>query len=461
MFDHFMIGPQGDCYEPDGYAVALSKTVVTLTVGCAAEYAARKINVIRGYLNFRSEPAEGPRRVLEEEDCEAGAERFTRFMRSRGYVVVPSAKANRREEREILVPEGKSTAYAQEIVGILRQFYQLAGSYNVGALGRANPIELPGWHLKDDDKRRASWSARYPSKAYGWLNAGLRFRVVNRRSYLPLIEDPTGCGEAMTKAVIAYGCPRTVIAICIVLQENGCRWREAAWLNALGWSILGFGATVFTTNKFDKSEHAKKVLLRPDVLSDTIRMFEARPHPTDPSKNLMDHLRELAAAGDHAALRRIPLFPNARGRRYAHRTFNGEWFRPAIEAWVNEDGSKGLLVFSDHGSRRPTPHWYRHAAITSVLEVETAGLDSLTAILEVCTAVCARFKLKTDQARRYAASLMDRLTEEAHQRDVLKRRAELAAQRATVDVVPALARQTISESEMLLLQMPARRMEAA
>lgn len=460
MFEHFIILPAGDTLEPDGYSLALSKVNVTLTVGCSPEYAARKIGIVRRYLNRVHNKGEDPRRVLHE-PVEEGAKRFAAFMGSLGYAAVPSKKANRRDEVEILVPEGKSTAYAQEIVGTFRQFYQLCGSFKVGDIGAANPIELPDWHLKLEDERRASWCARYPSKAYGWLNAGLRFRLPKRRQYLPLIEDPAGCGPAMTRAALAYGCPRTVISICIVLEENGCRWREAAWANALGWSIKGFGEIVFTTNKFDESEHAKKIVLRPDVVSDTIRMFESQPHPTDGSKTRMDHLRELAAVGDHAALRGIPLFPNARGRRYAHRTFNGEWFRPAMKDWVNEDGSQGLLIFSDVGSRRPTPHWYRHAAITLVLEKETEGVESELEILAICSAVCRRFKLKTDQAKRYAAALMNRLADEHQMRDVVTRRAEFAAQRGAIDIEPALPRQTLSDSERLLLQMPARHRVAA
>lgn len=455
MFDHFFFTPDGDVYEPDGYSLAVSRAVTTLTVGSSPEYAARKLSVVRRYLN-RLEPGADPRGAIEE-SAEAAVDRIKGLLRDLGYHVVPCAKANREREFEILVPHDRSTAHAQQVVAILRQFHQLCGSYGVGSRTVENPVEMPGWHTKTEEARRESWCARFPKRPYGWMSAGLRFRPTQRKPYLPLIEDPAGCGQAMTRAVTAYGCPCSVIAICIVLEENGCRWREAAWVNALGWSIKGFGEIVFTTNKFDDGEHAKRIVLRPDVLSDAIRGFEGRPHPAEPGRTMMDHLRELVASGDRDALRAIPLFPNSRGTRHLHATFNGHWFRPAMEAWGNEDGSAGLLIFSDIGSRRPTPHWYRHAEITRQLEAELDGRRTEADILEMCRAVCRRFGLKTDQAKRYAASLMKRVAEEAQMRAVAGRRAELAAERAGVDIPPALPRQTLSEAERLMLALPARR----
>jgi hypothetical protein len=455
MADHFMFTPQGDAYEPNGYSLALSKAVVTLIVSNCPEYAARKLSLARRFLNWTHVPGEHPRSVLEE-PADQAVQRVISFLQSFDYAVAHCPKANREDEFDILVPEEKSTSHAKQLVGILRQLYQLLGSYGVGNRTKENPVELPGWHLKSEEERRDSWSARYPSITYGWINAGLRFRPTSSKPYLPLIEDPTGCGRAMTNAVIKYGCPETVIAICLVLEENGCRWREAAWANALGWSIRDFGEVVYTTNKFDDSEHAKKIYLSPEGLSGTIRRFEAQPHPTDPLKTRMDYLRELAAAGKKDKLRAIPLFPNSRGKKHQHRTFNGHWFRPAMEAWENEDGSKGLLIFSDVGSRRPTPHWYRHSVITRELEVAIGDLASELEIIEVSKAVCRRFGLKTDQAVRYAAALMRRISEEAHMRSVVARRAELIEQRDRVDIPAALSRQTLSDAERLILLMPRR-----
>lgn len=115
MFEHFIILPAGDTLEPDGYSLALSKVNVTLTVGCSPEYAARKIGIVRRYLNRVHNKGEDPRRVLHE-PVEEGAKRFAAFMGSLGYAAVPSKKANRRDEVEILVPEGKSTAYLRRLL---------------------------------------------------------------------------------------------------------------------------------------------------------------------------------------------------------------------------------------------------------------------------------------------------------------------------------------------------------
>lgn len=460
MFPHFMFFPEGDVLEPDGYSPSASAVVTTLLIGQSPEFADRKLRLIDIFMNRPVEKGENPRSVLTE-GFDARVTRVIRFLRFKGYGVVPSRKPNCADEFEILVPEGRSPDHARQIISILRQFYQLLGAYNVGNSTAANPLELPGWHLKSEEERRDSWCARYPDRKYAWMYAGLRFRPSTSKAYLPLIEDPTGCGQAMTKAVIAYGCPKNVIAICIVMQENGCRWREAAWLNALGWAKYGFSERVFTTNKTDPREHAKTLLLHPDVLSDLIRRFEETPHPHDPAKTMMDYLRERAAARDYNALRAIPLFPNSRGKKYKHRTFNGYWFRPAMEAWVNEDGTKGLLIFSDVGSRRPTPHWYRHASISHALEQKVAGLETLKEVLDVSKAVCATFDLKTDQAERYAAALMRRISAEQQMRRVLQNRIELADARAEVDIPAAIPALKVSAAERLFAQLPQRQREDA
>lgn len=460
MTDHFLISDLGDATEPDGYSILLSAVLITLTLDLSQEYALRIISIMRDYLNFAHVPFENPRTVLTE-DAEDAVERVRAFLRTKKILTLPSKKPNCEHEFELKVPAGKSTEHAQQIVTVLRQFYQLCGSFAVGDRTPENPIELPGWHEKLEEDRRESWFKRYPSRPYGWMNAGLRFRTAKRKTYLPLIEDPTGCAEKMTQAVIKYGCPKAVIAICMVLEENGCRWREAAWVTALGWSILGFGEIVYTTNKFDDAEHAKKIVLNPEVLSDTIRRFEAEPHPKDRSRTMMDHLRELAKAGDEESLRAIPLFPNSRGGFHQHRTFNGHWFRPAMEAWVNEDGSLGLLIQSDVSARRPTPHWYRHAEISRELEKAVVRCKTDADVLEVCKAVCRSFSLKTDQAKRYAAALMRRIADERQMRRIVERRAENEAKRKAVDVPVALGRLELTEGERLIMMLPSRHKEIA
>jgi hypothetical protein len=369
---------------------------------------------------------------------------------------VPSKLAKHRHEFRLLVPEERSTVHAQEIVSILRHFYQLLGSFGVGARTDANPLELPGWHLLDERDRQRHWLSRHPSHPAGWGNAGLRFKVYKRKPYLPLIEDPAGCGAAMTEAMIAYKAPQTAIDICIVLQENGCRWREAAWATALGWSIRGFGERVLTTNKFDDREHAKTITLSPEVLSRLVRRFEQMPHPGRSDATMMDHLRELAKSDDQDALRRIVLFPNSRGARHKHSTFNGHWFSPAMVAWTNPDGSKGLRIQSDVSSRQPTPHWYRHAIISGAIELAVAGLRSEADILAASRRVCRGFSLKTNQADRYAAALMRRLADEEQMRFVAERRAAGEAHRRGSDLPVELPRQQISEPERLLLLLPSR-----
>lgn len=460
MIDHFLISDLGDATEPDGYSTRLSAVLMTMTLDLSNEYARRILSVMRAYLNFAHVPFENPRSVLTETADDA-VERAKAFLKSKKIIALPSKKPNCEHEFELRVTNDKSTEHAQQIVTILRQFYQLCGSYKVAKRTRENPIELPGWHVKGEDERRESWFKRYPKRPYGWMNAGLRFRTSRRKTYLPLIEDPTGCAEKMTLAVIKYGCPQTVIAICMTLEENGCRWREAAWVTALGWSIRGFGEIVYTTNKFDDSEHAKKIVLNPEVLSDTIRRFEAMPHPKDKTRTMMDHLRDLAKAGDEDTLRAIPLFPNSRGGFHQHRTFNGHWFRPAMEAWVNEDGSNGLLIQSDISARRPTLHWYRHAEISRELEDAVVGCTTDADVLQVCKAVCRSFSLKTDQAKRYAAALMRRIADESQMRRIAKRRAENEARRRNVDVPIALDRLSLTEGERLIMMLPSRHKEVA
>ena len=460
MTDHFLISDLGDAVEPDGYSPSLSAVLMTMTLGVSDEFGARTIRLMRRYLNFVHRPNECPRSVLSE-PAEGAVGRLTGFFRSMGIAALPSKKPNCENEIELKVPDGKSTDHAQQIVTMLRQFYQLCGSFKVGSRTAENPLELPGWHEKSEEARRDSWYTRYPNRPYGWMHAGLRFRTLKRKAYLPLIEDPAGCAEKMTAAVIKYGCPQTVIAICMTLEENGCRWREAAWATALGWSVKGFGEVVYTTNKFDDQELAKKIVLNPEVLSATIRRFEASPHPKDKTRTMMDHLRELAKAGDQDALRAIPLFPNSRGGFHQHRTFNGHWFRPAMEAWENEDGSLGLLIHSDVSARRPTPHWYRHAEITRELEIAVVGCKTDADVLEVCRAVCRSFSLKTDQAKRYAAALLRRIADESQMRRIAERRAANEARRKGVDVPIELSRLQLSEGERLIRMLPSRHKEAA
>ncbi|QYE36303.1 hypothetical protein KZX46_10450 [Polymorphobacter sp. PAMC 29334] len=460
MSVHFIISNVGDVIEPDGYSLALSSVLVAMTADVSIEYRSRILGFLRRYLNFEHLPGEHPRMVLEESADDA-VERVKAYFLSTGVPVVPSRKPNCEHELDLRVPDGQSTVHAQQKVTILRQFHQLCGSLKVGGRTAENPIELPGWHQKSEEDRRESWRTRHGDTSYGWLNAGLRFKTSTRTAYLPLIENPSGCAEKMTLAMVKHGCPATIVAICHVLEENGCRWREAAWANALGWSLRGFGEIVHTTNKFEADEHAKKIMLAPDVLSDIIRRFEAQPHPKDGGRSMIDHLRELATAGDKAALRAIPLFPNSRGGFHQHRTFNGHWFRPAMEAWENEDGSRGLLIHSDVSARRPTPHWYRHAEITRELEQAVAECRTDAEILEACRSVCRSFSLKTDQASRYAAALMRRLANETQMRRIRERRAGNEARRRAVDLPIAVGRLELSEAERLLMLLPVRRMEAA
>ena len=457
--DHFFVSSEGDVTEPDGYSVDLSLAVISLISGVSAEYAGRIISTVRTYMNFRLTPDEAPRLFLDERSEEA-VERIKAFFLSKNIAIAPSKKANHEHELELLVPADRSTVHSQQIVKILRAFYQLLGSHKVGQRTTENPLELPGWHLKSEEERRESWVSRYPKRPYGWIHAGLRFRTRKRKDYLPLIEDPTGCGQKMTEAVIRYGCPQSVIAICITLEENGCRWREAAWLNALGWSLSGFGENVYTTNKFDAGEHAKQVFLSPEVLSGLIDRFETTPHPTRKSSSMMDYLRELRGAGDNAALRKIPLFPNSRGNFQTHRTFNGHWFRPAMEAWENEDGSIGLMIQSDISARRPTPHWYRHAEISRELEKAIGQCKGDADITDVCRTVCRSFILKTDQAKRYAAALMRRITHETQLRRINERRATNEARRKGVDVPIAFDKLELSVADRLHLALPIRKRAA-
>lgn len=455
MPGHYLILPRGDVLKPDGYSVGLSRAVMAQIVGLSPEYAARTVSVLKRYLNHKLVTGEDPERV-ENEPCEEATTRVTSFFVAQGIPVVPSKHAKHRDELRLMVPEDRSTAHAQQIVSILRQFYQLLGEYRIGARDAANPLELPGWHLVEARDRLRDWLARHPERPAGWLQGGLRFKVYKRKPYLPLIEDPTGCGRAMTLAVIAYGAPQSVVDVCLVLEENGCRWRETAWANALGWSIRGFGEQVFTTNKFDDEEHAKKITLPPDVLSRLIRRFEGMPHPVRPDATMMDYLQERAKVGDEDALRSVPLFVNSRGTRHKHSTFNGHWFRPAMAAWGNLDGSRGLKVQSDVSARQPTLHWYRHAVISGAIEAALEGSMSEAEILEVSRRVCRSFSLKTDQAKRYAAALMRRLADEEQMRRVAARREANEAKRRGCGVAVHLPRLELSESERLLRLLPQR-----
>lgn len=470
MVPHFIISPQGDVLEPEGYSYGLSKVMMSQIQGLSREYAARTVGVVGRYLNRVHVAKEDPRSVLEEDES-AAVERIKGFFAGEGIPVINSKLANRPHDLRLVVPEDRSTAHAQQMVAMLRQFYQLCGSLGVGRRTAANPLELPGWHLVDLGLRATEWRDYGSRKAMPLANQGLRFRVYRRKPYLPLLEDPADCARMMTAAVIAYRCPETVIDVCIVLQENGCRWREAAWTNALGWSSMDFGAAVLTTNKRDKRRLAKKLTLAPEVHSRIIRRFEAAPHPTDRGATMMDHLRERALAGDEVSLREIPLFPNSRGSFHQHSTFTQHWFNPAMAKAKNADGTVGLKIRSDVSQRQPTTHWYRHASITDEILVETAPLREMEAdelldanrrldigkqIKAICVGVCEGFGLKTDQSERYAAALMRQLAEERQMVVVARRRARGASQRGRSDLPIGVPRLALSEAETLLLQLPTR-----
>jgi hypothetical protein len=425
--------------EPDarGYDPDWSEVLALVLPDPRIESHSKVLRHARDFLNFVHGEDDRLDRINDEED-ETAMARVDAFLASKGAIVKPPAKkGRRREERDVSVRKGRSTGTIEFIITVVRRIYRELMS--LGLRSKGNPCDVLGWHLMREGEQYAIWRRRHPKAVHGFDDAGLRFRIAARTVYPPLLHDPTNVGWRMTDALVQSGRPETVIDIGGVQEDNGCRWREAAHPNALGWAMEGFGPNTRTSNKHDKNRYGKTISIPPDPFANLMRRMTTAPHPDDPSRTRLDWLRERHAAGDRATLAKEPLFPSGPGRFWSSSGFNHH-FRKAMREYDNGDGTIGLMIHSDIGSRRPTPHWYRHAVISIEVERIYETYEKPADVRAAVDAMCERLGLKSDQSSRYAARIIKRRSEAMRNNDVERRRVEALAARQGVKLNPGTLR---------------------
>ena len=447
----YLISPPGDVVSlENGYRETMSLCLVDCLGSYAVSDRKRRLRFIREELNFELEPGE-PEDAIFTEDCEgAGVRRAKAHLEALKLIVVSAPGFD--GDFHVENPKGCNNPISDRIA-TLRKFRETCAKHFL--CPKANPWSITGWHDKRDTEKHDYWRRRHPKAKWGFVHAGGRFRTVNREIYPPLMEDPDQCGPTMTEAVRAYGAPVKVLQICMTMEVSGQRYSDVAFGDTLGWSGSGFGDWFWGRNKFERGNYQKPIILHPEVRERLIEEFDCRPHPTEEGRSLMDRVRELAERNDAAArseLASIPLFPSSRGTPFHYSTFNGHWFRPAME-------KGGVLIHSDQGTRRPTPGWYRHATYTAEMEEIYATTEHEEDIPGKCEELGKTFGHNSDQSGRYAPLIEKRRAIEK-QFDQMERRKERQRAKREGFVLPRDNKLEDPEADRLIANLPRRRTDA-
>ncbi|GGB39613.1 hypothetical protein GCM10011380_31420 [Sphingomonas metalli] len=229
----------------------------------------------------------------------------------------------------------------------------------------ANPAEVAGWHKMNAAERLAIGKATITNN-YGRKYAGARFVVKGRQKHVGRPHNPDGVRDQMTGAVLESEAPAVVKVLTRSYDADAPRVNELLPASALGWKLGDFGPTIYVRDKWGDGSLEKPVPIVAEVERWLVARFTSEPHPSAAGRTMMDHLRELAAAGDDAALDAIVLFPSPNtGNHYSRSGFR-YWFQDAML-------TNGVAV----GGWTPSPHFYRncrmHDSVTSIFAETKPG----------------------------------------------------------------------------------------
>lgn len=320
--------------------------------------------------------------------------------------------------------ETRSISYLAEYLHVIRMLYRLLSRHKLR--GPASPADIDGFHTMKPKERLKLARQLFPDNKHSWKHVGGRYLVRQKPASPPAVEDPEGCAERMHDALEKADVCQAVKDINLIARVNGSRISAGAKASALGLARCGFGDEFKARNKFDSGDLDLRLTLPPDVRARIFARLEATPHPGDAARTLLDHIKELWVAGDHAALAQIPLIVSPKtGRPY---TYGGLHYH-LFDAWHGK-----VLVHSETGGRSVTSQWNRHASITSDVDALMARTTDKDERGDGIERIARSHGQKTDQTRRYAAIAYKREEEARRREDVLAR----ASRSKNYKGVPAL-----------------------
>ena len=427
----------------DGLDLELSRVMRRIINPKAAK--PKYVRWLRLFLRFEFRAGEGPYAFLTECQSEAVL-RCVAFFESIGLVV---DRGDNHLDAGYDVSHPTAIRYLRTAVSVLRQLYtRLAEGLRKDP---ASPMDVTGWHLLDTGEK-LRWAMAHQMKIeHGLKHAGSRFHVLDIKSSVPAIEDPSSCGPEMTEALIAAEVPETILDVAMVMQDNGARNGSALEGNALGWAMESFGDQFMGKKKRGGDSLCLRITMSDTVFANVTRRMSGSPHPTRAGASLMDHLRELWAIGTDAAraeLATYPLFPSSLGKAYTYSGFY-YWFDDAIDGRV--------FIRTTNSQRKPTSQWYRHAAISDdvreLFERTTKKSEREQGLLEILDS----YGLSSDQTERYAAFEYARDGRRRQREAVARRRKRNADKRASCETEVRTGRLSLEAARMAHDALPVRR----
>lgn len=228
-----------------------------------------------------------------------------------------------------------------------------------------NPAEVPGWWKMGADARLLIANATIKNE-YGREYAGMRFVVKGRQTHAGRPQNPAGVADEMTEAITTSDAPEVIKVLTTLYHDEASRVNSLLPASGLGWALADFGDTIFVRQKWGGEWPDLAVGITTYVRGWLLDRFASIPHPGDPSRTMMAHMRELLAAGNYDGLDRIVLFASDKtGDAYSRSGFR-YWFQDAMI----EGGVKA-------GSWTPSPHFYRncrmHDTVTTIFRETKPG----------------------------------------------------------------------------------------
>jgi hypothetical protein len=249
-------------------------------------------------------------------------------------------------------------------IATIRAFYE--GLRDLGVYEHPNPFAVDGYEAAAPQRAqaRAKLQATYPAgdpRRYQ-IDSGNYFRALVPKWGLPGFQRPAEIGPLMLEAARAkLGPSQLTLLMCMV--DDGPRSGDLRICNAYDWSHYDFSRVIHAPSKGSKKSaiegsedrRVKWVVITQASVDALAEAFDAR-HKRDPRHPNMAMLHNLKEAGDHAALKAIPLFPNSSGKPLSHSGFHKPFRRAMLEANLTFEG------------RIVWPHLARHADISKHVE---------------------------------------------------------------------------------------------
>ena len=342
-----ILGPDG---WDDDLADAARAALHDLAAGSAEKYG----TALERFLNFEHHPGE-PHDAFLDETLKEARRRFKAHLEALGCTVGPTRK--RRDKAQTVVRKSGNTAEIEIAIRTVRAFYEALITDELYV--DDNPMEVDGWAAAAAERIAEGLKSKNPHGHMG-QESGMQFRMGTRDYYPPLPHDPVDCGRRALAAAYADAERWPIGGLLLVeaLADGGARFEDTHVLHAADWGVGSrFGRGIIAPDKGSKGVRDKTVVISERLRQRIADDMDAR-HAADPAHPDMAGLRQMLVEAKLDALATIPLFPAASGKKFKYSNFNNDLFRPSMI-------KHNVIVDSNMGPRRVTPHWLRHAHVTA------------------------------------------------------------------------------------------------